>query len=83
MHDRSRISSRTRATVAYRLWVSLMMAIRMRISFEELKAAMVKDIPVQRSGVPADVASAVSYFLREDASFISGQVLYVAGGPKA
>ena len=58
-------------------------AARMRISFDELKAAIVKDIPVQRSGVPADVASAVSFFLREDASFVSGQVLYVAGGPKA
>jgi 3-oxoacyl-[acyl-carrier protein] reductase len=57
-------------------------AARLGISFDELKAAMVKDIPVQRSGVPADVASAVSFFLREDASFISGQVLYVAGGPK-
>jgi len=58
-------------------------AARMAISFDELKAAIVKDIPVQRSGVPADVASAVSFFLREDASFVSGQVVYVAGGPKA
>jgi 3-oxoacyl-[acyl-carrier protein] reductase len=57
-------------------------AARLGISFDELKAAIVKDIPVQRSGAPADVASAVSFFLREDASFISGQVLYVAGGPK-
>jgi len=25
----------------------------------------------------------VSFFAREDASFVSGQVIYVAGGPRA
>ena len=28
-------------------------------------------------------AAAVSFFCREDAGFVSGQVLYVAGGPRA
>jgi 3-oxoacyl-[acyl-carrier protein] reductase len=58
-------------------------AARLGVSFDQLKAAIVKDIPVQRSGEPADVASVVSFFMRDDASFVSGQVLYVAGGPKA
>ncbi len=41
-----------------------------------------KDFPLGRIGLPDDVAGAVSYFAREDASFVSGQVLFVAGGPK-
>ena len=47
----------------------------------EILAAM--DIPVRRTGVPADVAAAAAFFVSEEASFVSGQVLYVAGGPKA
>ena len=39
-------------------------------------------IPVARAGVPADVANAVSFFCGEAAGFVSGQVLYVAGGPR-
>ena len=36
---------------------------------------------MQRVGQPADVAAAVSFLVREDAGFVSGQVIYVAGGP--
>ncbi len=32
---------------------------------------------------PDDIANAISFFCSEAASFVSGQVLYVAGGPKA
>ena len=49
----------------------------------DLKAAMVKEIPVGRAGTPDDVSAAVAYFVRDDAAFVSGQVLYVAGGPRA
>ncbi len=38
-------------------------------------------IPVQRAGQPEDIANAVSFFADERSSFVSGQVLYVAGGP--
>jgi 3-oxoacyl-[acyl-carrier protein] reductase len=34
-------------------------------------------------GQPDDIANAISFFCSEAASFVSGQVLYVAGGPKA
>ena len=58
-------------------------AERLGVTFEQLVDAQVSQIPVARAGVPDDIASAVSFFCREDAGFVSGQVLYVAGGPKA
>jgi 3-oxoacyl-[acyl-carrier protein] reductase len=42
-----------------------------------------KDVPVGRVGQPEDIANAVSFFCAEQSGFVSGQVLYVAGGPKA
>lgn len=58
-------------------------AERIGVSFEEFLGAAAKDIPVGRTGLPADVAAAAAFFVSEAASFVSGQVLYVAGGPKA
>lgn len=57
-------------------------AKRMNISFDELKEAKVNKIPVKRAGEPADIANAVCFFASPSSSFVSGQVLYVAGGPK-
>ncbi|MBD7957492.1 3-oxoacyl-ACP reductase FabG [Microbacterium sp. Sa4CUA7] len=58
-------------------------AERLGVPFEDFVAAMAKEIPVGRGGTPDDVAAAVAFFVGDDAGFISGQVLYVAGGPKA
>lgn len=58
-------------------------AERVGVPFEEFKAAGAARIPVGRVGTPEDVAAVVSFLAREDASFVSGQVIYVAGGPKA
>jgi 3-oxoacyl-[acyl-carrier protein] reductase len=58
-------------------------AERLGITFEELIEAKVNQIPVNRAGTPEDIAQAASFFASPDSSFISGQVLYVAGGPKA
>ncbi|MGH3370754.1 MAG: SDR family oxidoreductase, partial [Nocardioidaceae bacterium] len=57
-------------------------AERMGQSFEEFSANRVAGIPVARAGQPEDVAAAVSYFCSPGAGFVSGQVLYVAGGPR-
>ncbi len=57
-------------------------AERLGISFEDLVEASVSKIPVGRSGKPDDIANAVLFFADEQSSFVSGQVLYVAGGPK-
>lgn len=58
-------------------------AARMGIAFEDFKAGVAREVPVARIGAPADIAHAVSFFVSEGAGFVSGQVLYVAGGPKA
>lgn len=57
-------------------------AERIGISFEDLVKANISKIPVARSGKPADIANAVAFFADERSGFISGQVLYVAGGPR-
>ena len=56
-------------------------AARMGVSYEEFLAAGAAQIPVNRTGTPQDIAHAVSFFVSEGASYVSGQVLYVAGGP--
>ena len=58
-------------------------AERIGIPFEQLIEASVQAIPVARSGKPEDIANAVLFFADERSSFVSGQVLYVAGGPKS
>lgn len=57
-------------------------AKRLGLSFEEFVHHSVSQIPVGRSGKPFDIAHAVAFFADENSSFINGQVLYVAGGPK-
>ncbi|GAB3484936.1 Rossmann-fold NAD(P)-binding domain-containing protein [Flexivirga lutea] len=56
-------------------------ADRVGIDFEEFQQLAAQEIPVQRVGRPADIANAASFFCGENAGFVSGQVLYVAGGP--
>ncbi|MCC9196064.1 3-oxoacyl-ACP reductase FabG [Arthrobacter sp. zg-Y820] len=57
-------------------------ADRVGVPYEEFIRQAAADIPVGRAGRPADIAAAASFFIREEASFVSGQVLYVAGGPR-
>ena len=58
-------------------------AERLGVTVEDFSASLVKEIPVGRSGNPEDVTFAILFFASEEASFASGQVLYVAGGPLA
>jgi 3-oxoacyl-[acyl-carrier protein] reductase len=45
--------------------------------------ARAAEIPVARAGQPEDIAHTVSFFASEGSGFVNGQVIYVAGGPKA
>ena len=58
-------------------------AERLGETWETYEARRAKEIPVARVGQPEDIAHAVSFFVSPGAGFVTGQVLYVAGGPKA
>ena len=47
---------------------------------EAARSAMAAGIPAGRPGLPEEVARAVAFFAREDAGYITGQVLCVDGG---
>jgi len=56
-------------------------AARLGMDFDDFVSEAVQSIPVGRAGWPEDVAAAILYLASEEAGFVSGQVLYVAGGP--
>src|SRR6478752_3585642 len=56
-------------------------AERVGVGFEDFKKAAASQIPVNRVGQPEDIAHTASFFVSEGAGFVSGQVVYVAGGP--
>jgi 3-oxoacyl-[acyl-carrier protein] reductase len=57
-------------------------AKRMNITFEEFLAHAAEHIPVGRVGQPEDIANTISFLTSEEAGYVSGQVIYVAGGPQ-
>ena len=57
-------------------------AERLGVSFDDFIAHSAKEIPVQRVGQPDDIAATVSFLTSDEAGFVSGQVIYVAGGPR-
>ena len=58
-------------------------AARTGVPWEEFKQRGAASIPVGRIGEPEDIAATVSFLAGEDSGFVSGQVIYVAGGPRA
>lgn len=58
-------------------------AERLGANFDDFIAMAASQIPVGRVGQPEDIAHTASFLCSEGAGFVSGQVIYVAGGPKA
>jgi len=54
---------------------------RLGVSFEDFQKAAAERIPVRRVGQGSDVAHTISFLVSDGAGFVSGQVIYVAGGP--
>ncbi len=57
-------------------------AERIGIDYEAMKAKAAAEIPVRRVGQPEDVGHVIAFLCSDEASFVSGQVIYVAGGPR-
>jgi len=56
-------------------------AERLGVPFEDFIKHSASQIPVQRVGQPEDIAAMISFLCSEESGFVSGQVIYVAGGP--
>ena len=56
-------------------------AERLGVSFEDFIAHSAAQIPAARIGQPEDIAATIAFLVSEGAGFVSGQVIYVAGGP--
>jgi 3-oxoacyl-[acyl-carrier protein] reductase len=57
-------------------------AERMGVPFDQFKEAVSAQTPLRRVGTPEDVAGAIAFLCSDDAAYVSGQVIYVAGGPR-
>ena len=58
-------------------------AARLGVDPEENIKGAATTIPVGRVGQPDDIANVVAFFVDERSGFVSGQVIYAAGGPRA
>lgn len=57
-------------------------AQRLGMDIDAFRAMNAEANPVQRMGVPDDIAAAVAFLCSDEASYITGQTLYVDGGFK-
>ncbi len=56
-------------------------AERVGITMEDMKERFAKNIPLRRFGRVEDVANVVAFLVSDEAAYISGETIYVAGGP--
>jgi 3-oxoacyl-[acyl-carrier protein] reductase len=56
-------------------------AERMGMDYETFKLGAASQIPLRRVGRPEDIASVIAFLCSDESSFVSGQNIYVRGGP--
>jgi 3-oxoacyl-[acyl-carrier protein] reductase len=56
-------------------------AARIGVPMEQFMEAVAEQTPVRRVGQPDDIAGVIEFLCSPDASYVSGQVIYVRGGP--
>jgi 3-oxoacyl-[acyl-carrier protein] reductase len=55
-------------------------AERLGVKFENVQRVVAAQTPLRRVGQPADIAGLIAFLASDDSSFITGQVISVAGG---
>ena len=58
-------------------------AERVGMTMDEMKDRFAKNIPLKRFGRVDDIANVVAFLVSDEASYISGETIYVAGGPSS
>jgi 3-oxoacyl-[acyl-carrier protein] reductase len=58
-------------------------AARQGLDYEDWKLTVARDIPLGRIGTPDDIAAVASFLCREEAGYVSGQVIFVNGGARS
>jgi 3-oxoacyl-[acyl-carrier protein] reductase len=56
-------------------------AERMGMDYEAFKLGAASQIPLRRVGQPEDIANVIAFLCSDESSFVSGQTIYVRGGP--
>ena len=56
-------------------------ADRLGVDHQTLEAELAADVPLGRIGTPEDVAAVITFLASDDARYVSGQTIYVRGGP--
>lgn len=56
-------------------------AARIGVSYEEFQEAVAEQTALRRVGQPDDVAGVIAFLCSTDAAYVTGQVIYVRGGP--
>jgi 3-oxoacyl-[acyl-carrier protein] reductase len=56
-------------------------AERLGVSFDDFQTAIAAQTPLGRVGEPEDVAGVIAFLCSEDSAYVSGQIIYVRGGP--
>lgn len=56
-------------------------AARIGVSFEDFQQAVADQTPLRRVGHPSDVSGVIAFLCSDDAAYVTGQVIYVRGGP--
>jgi 3-oxoacyl-[acyl-carrier protein] reductase len=56
-------------------------ADRMGVDYEAFKLGAASQIPLRRVGQPQDIANVIAFLCSDESGFVSGQNIYVRGGP--
>jgi 3-oxoacyl-[acyl-carrier protein] reductase len=56
-------------------------AERLGLDWDEYRKQRAEAVPLKRTGKPEDIASAIAFFCSDESSYVTGQTLYIRGGP--